>query len=46
MKYKMSWTRKDGVVIDNQIFTADFITTKLRELEECGATNIKIESIN
>lgn len=45
MKYRIAWTQKDGTEIKNQIFTADCISGHLNVLEQMGATNIKIESI-
>lgn len=44
-KYRMSWKTSKGEIIKNQIFTADFITHQLKDLEEWKATDIKIELI-
>ena len=46
MKFEMSWTTKDGRRIEGQIYTAQFVTVKLIELEESGARNIEIKSID
>lgn len=43
--YKMSWTTKDGTRVENQLYTAEYITHQLLSLEEWGATNIEIKSV-
>ncbi len=45
MKYVMSWTQKDGTRIENQIYTAENITSQLLTLESWGATDITFKSI-
>ena len=46
MKYEMSWTTNNGQEVTGQIFTADNISNKLKELESWGATNIVIKSVD
>lgn len=45
MKYEMSWTQKDGKRIEGQVYTAEYITQHLLNLEKWGATDIIIKSV-
>lgn len=41
-KYSLSWTRKNGERVRDQLYTAEYMSKKLQELENEGATNIEI----
>ena len=41
-KYSLSWTRKNGERVRDQLYTADNMSKKLQELENEGATDIEI----
>jgi hypothetical protein len=45
MKYEMAWTKKDGERVKGQIYTAEQVSHQLENLEEWGATNITLKSI-
>jgi hypothetical protein len=45
MKYEMEWTKKDGERVKGQIYTAEQVSHQLENLEEWGATNITLKSI-
>ena len=46
MKYSVRWTTKNRDQITNQIYTADRISSLLKDLEEWGATDIVVTSID
>lgn len=46
MKYSMEWTEKGGTRVKNQLFTAEYVSRKLQELEAWGCTNIRIISLD
>lgn len=45
MKYRMSWTQKDGTKVKNQLYTAEHITDQLLRLESWGCTDITVEQV-
>ena len=45
MKYYICYTKKDGERVENQIYTTENITKALQSLEEWGAHDILIQSI-
>lgn len=46
MKYLVEYTKSNGEKVTGQIYTTENITKLLINLEEWGATNIIIKSIN
>lgn len=44
MQYIMSWTRRNGDKIKDQIYTASAVSRKLMELEDEGCYDIEIVS--
>lgn len=43
MKYEMKWVLKDGTKVEGQIYTAEMISSILKQLEEWGATDIELK---
>lgn len=46
MKLKFAWTKKNGETVTNQIYTTEKIQDKLTQLENEGATNIIVKSVD
>lgn len=46
MKYVISWTRKNGEKVTGQIYTSEYITRKLQELEREQAKEIVIACVD
>lgn len=44
MKYYICYTRKDGKIVINELYTADRVTDRIMQLEKDGCSRITIKS--